>query len=272
MEQYIFPLNAGGGPAIPEPTVKVLGVENGAYSLLPHITYEEIIDVAKGDLITMNVDGTDRQFRVLKNVSGTVYEVLGLFNTTNSIKYNATSTTATFADGTEGQKYADSTLDTALNITWYGTLSANAKSAIVDKNIVQEMWYMSSAGNPDYVYRFSTSSNATISINEGATLSVGNRHIYALSLADVIEYLGVTPSMTSSDTTWTKESFLAMLFNASTHSETFGWFMDAVEDSSAVVEYRSSDGRLFATTATNSVSDCIPAFQIDLSKIPYTKV
>lgn len=276
MEQYIYPLSAGGGPEIPEPTIadngKVLGVQNGTYTLLTGITYEPYIDVAKGDLITMNLDGTDRQYRVLKNTDGTVYEVLGMFDSSSTVAFND-GTTDTFADGTVGRKYADGTLDTYLNTTWYGTLSSTAKNAIVDKNVIQDMWYNSNEGNPDYIGKLLSDTTYTMSLKSSATLTVGQRHIYALSVQDVLDYLEVTPSMTAATTTLLGASFNMLLWNTS-----------SAQSTSAAIWLRSAHaaGSQYACMASgytghfnydsNKSHYARPAFQIDLSKIPYTKV
>lgn len=61
---------------------------------------------AKGDIITMNLDGTDRQYRVLK-INGSIAEVVAMFEASNDIKFNAniplpcflTGTKITMADG-----------------------------------------------------------------------------------------------------------------------------------------------------------------------------
>ena len=88
----------------------------------------------KGDLITMNLDGTSRLYRVL-SVNGNVCKVLGMWDNFTS-KYNETSKTTNF-NGITAQKYEGSALDMYLNTTWYNTLSSEAKNAIVPENVVQ---------------------------------------------------------------------------------------------------------------------------------------
>ena len=80
---------------------------------------------AKGALITMNLDGSDRQYRVLKR-EGNVAEVLTMWDL--SVKpFNRD----------EENTYSGSDLDKYLNTTWYSTLNGEAKNAIVPKNIIQ---------------------------------------------------------------------------------------------------------------------------------------
>ena len=71
--------------------------------------------VPKGSLVKMNLDGTERQYRVL-SIDGNVAKVVAMYDTLTS-KYNNTSRTTTFGS-TTAQKYADSTLDIYLDISW----------------------------------------------------------------------------------------------------------------------------------------------------------
>jgi len=263
---------------IPVPTQqdvdKIVRVDNtGEYDLddCESMTEDEIamMFIEKGSILTMNLDGTDRQYRVLKKVGGTVVEVLTQFDPFGStaIKYNTTSTTAIFSDGSEGQKYENSDLDTAVNVTWYNTLTSTAKEAIVDKNIIQDMWYTNDAsGNPDY----RTVSRIT-SKKDGATLTVGSRHIYAPSIQDFIDYLEVTPEMTTSNTTWTADSLRAA-FGYSESSAYQYWFSSA--HASAVISSIYIGMNTCYPDDANATANMRvrPAFQIDLSKIQYTEV
>lgn len=79
----------------------------------------------KGTLITINLDGTDRQYRILKNVGSGVHEVLSMEDLDKSTYFN----------NNNENTYSGGELDTYLNTTWYNTLSDKAKTAIVPKNI-----------------------------------------------------------------------------------------------------------------------------------------
>ena len=236
----------------------------------PDMTDTEIdlLFIEKGAILKMNLDGTERSYRVLKNVSGSVFEVLGMFST-GSVAYNTTSTTDTFSDGTVGQKYAGSDLDTALNTTWYNTLSADAKEAIVDKNVVQDMWYSSGAGDPDYAYK-NVNEDKTISPKSGATLAAGSRHVYTIKTQDVIDYLEATPQMTTSNTTLTSANIKTMV--QGTGATLYAWLMTAAATpSGSAWNYMGETGKIDTGTVGNSRS-ALPVFQIDLSKITYTEV
>ena len=70
--------------------------------------------VPKGSLVNMNLDGTERQYRVL-SVNGNVCKVMGMWDDFTSV-YNSTSATTTFGS-TTAQKCEGSTLDKYLNTT-----------------------------------------------------------------------------------------------------------------------------------------------------------
>lgn len=235
----------------------------------------DMLFIEKGTILKMNLDGTERQYRVLKNVSGSVFEVLGMFSTGSVHFSSSQSSTDTFADGSVGQKYAGETLDIALNTTWYNTLSSAAKEAIVDKNIVQDMWRADGNGNPSYYGM--ESSQYRISLQSGATLAIGDRHVYALSVQDVIDYLDVTPQMHSYNTTLTGENLKEMFFG--TETAFTAWFRSAntsanpsVTDNVTGLRTSVQAPYIGTTWRGNSNTAAVPAFQIDLSKITYTEV
>ena len=142
----------------------------------------------KGDLITMNLDGTSRLYRVL-SVNGNVRKVLGMWDDFTS-KYNETSTTTNF-NGITAQKYEGSTLDTYLNTTWYNTLSSEAKNAIVPENVVQYCYkYYDEPNTPTYTYQYQydwNKSNYKNADNVG-NVTVGERNVFALDLKDIFDY------------------------------------------------------------------------------------
>lgn len=229
----------------------------------------DMMFIEKGTILKMNLDGTERQYRVIKKVGGSVFEVMGLFNAKTGIqlKYNTTSTTTTFADGTTGQKYTDSDADTFYNTTWYGNLSADAKAAIVDKNIIQDMWYRANNGNPIYVGIYGTNSQYNVSLKAGATLTVGDRHVYAPSMQDFIDYFEVTPQMTYQNTTLSEANIRSFL--GTTDNISF-WTRSAIAGFTDYVMYMGVSK--FSSQNATSTAAAYPAFQIDLSKITYTEV
>lgn len=220
----------------------------------------------KGDLILLDMtdSGTPQEYRVLKNVSGAVYEVLSMTNSTDSQQFTSS-----------GQTYENSDLDTHLNTTWYNGLSSTAKSAIVDKTFTQDSWYKNTSGNPDYegyYVSWGTTYQYQVSL---ANASFGNeitRHCYVLSVQDIIDYLEVTPQMTTANTTLTSANIWTMFYNQDTRPspDYYHWLRSAYPSSAYRVFYVVGNmGYLDYDAAYNSIS-VRPAFQIDLSKISFT--
>lgn len=217
--------------------------------------------VEKGQIITMNLDGTDKRFRVIKIVDGSIVEVLSMSNATNSA-YDTGNT----------HVYEGKSLDTYLNSSWYNTLNSTAKSAIVDKTFKQDSWCADTSGNPDYQGNYG-SNHYQISLNDASFGNEITRHAYAISIQDIIDYLEVTPQMTQADTTLTAENIWKMFWNdSSAHGGNYVWlrsaFISAFSQTFAFI-IRGDIGYLGGETANTS---CMvrPAFQIDLTKIEWT--
>ena len=241
-----------------------LEVDGTKYKIQAGIEYEEIL-AAKCDLLTMDLDGTSRQYRVIKMLSGSVAEVVGMANASDSQQFAAS-----------GQVYADSALDTYLNTTWYTALSESAKAAIVDKTFIQDSWYNDNSGNPDYSgYSGTTkpgSTSYTISLGSAMFGTEITRHVYALSVQDVLDYvldMSITDGQLQNYNIW------KMLWNDEvqhTGVDNYLWLRSANASLSSDAFY--VDGTYGATLKLNvaNARAVRPAFQIDLSKISFTKV
>ena len=221
----------------------------------------------KGDLITMNLDGTERQYRVL-SVNENVCKVIGMWDIFTS-KYNGTSTTTNF-NGTTAQKYEGSTLDTYLNTTWYNTLSSEAKNAIVPENVVQYCYkYYDEPNTPNkptytYQYQYDWSNLDYENADNVGNVVVGNRNVFALDLKDIFDYIGKVCI--------TSDEPMTMFWNSPTKVNKLIWLRSsyAGNSSRAWVVY-GNRGFLSGYTATNI---CVvrPALNLDMSKIQYTLV
>ena len=221
----------------------------------------------KGDLITMNLDGTERQYRVL-SVNGNVCKVLGMWDDFTS-KYNRTSTTTNF-NGITAQKYEGSALDTYLNTTWYNTLSTEAKNAIVPENVVQYCYkYYDEPNTPNtptytYQYQYNWSNSDYENADNVGNVIVGNRNVFALDLKDIFDYIGkvcITSNelMTMFWNSTTKVPKGLCLRSSIANNSTSAWFADG--------RY----GNLYFNAA--NVSYVVrPALNLDMSKIQYTIV
>lgn len=213
----------------------------------------------KGDLITIE----SKQYRVLK-ITKTVAEVLAMYN----------SATLKFDTSGSSNVYTNSSIDVYLSQTFYNSLSTTMQNAIVAKTFQQDSWYNGSNTSAIAKYNgtYETTNNYTVSLISttfGASIS---RKCYVLSCQDVIDYLEVTTSMGSADTTLTSENVWKMFWNQTTSpGSTYTWLRSAASGDSYfavnVVGY-------FGYLGYNSVGNAYavhPAFQIDLSKVEFTK-
>ena len=232
------------------------------------ITFQSAVTIpVKGDLITMNLDGTSRLYRVL-SVNGNVCKVLGMWDDFTS-KYNGTSTTTNF-NGITAQKYEGSALDTYLNTTWYNKLSSEAKNAIVPENVVQYCYRYYSGPNtpntPTYTYQYQnnwSNSNYDNADNVG-NVTVGERNVFALDLKDIFDYL--------EKVCITSDELMTMFWNSTNKVSKYMWLRSSYANNSnrawSVYGYY---GYLTYGAATNA-RIVRPALNLDMSKIQYTPV
>lgn len=225
----------------------------------------------KGNLISMDLDGNgDKQYRVLK-INGSKAMVLGMSDISTSQAYNTTSKTGTFTNGTTGQLYAGSDLDTYLNTTWYNTLTAAAKAAIVPESRTQYIYqYYDIPNTPNtptytYQYQYSWSGSDYDNANLTDSISIGDRNVFALDLKDIFDYFGKV-CITSNELMelWTNQTSavtakLWWVSSAYVGVADFAWDVDG------------DNGGLGYMDVTNARA-VRPAFTIDLSKIPFTRV
>lgn len=228
------------------------------------ITFGLVMPV-KGDLITMNLDGTSRLYRVL-SVNGNVCKVLGMWDDFTS-KYNETSTTTNF-NGTTAQKYEGSTLDTYLNTAWYNKLSSEAKNAIVPENVIQYCYKFYDEPNtpntPTYTYQYQWSKSDYDNADNVGNVIVGNRNVFALDLKDIFDYF--------EKICITSDELMTMFWNSTTKVSKYHWLRSSRAAGSGYVwSVDGGIGALRSFVATNS-HVVRPALNLDMSKIQYTIV
>lgn len=238
-------------------TSGIINLSSATGNVTINVVCEESQDiVTKGQIITMNLDGTDKQYRVLK-VSNTIAEVLSMSD----------ASTQQFASS--GQTYENGVLDTYLNSTWYNTLSATAKAAIVDKIFRQDSWYWNTSGNPVYQGKYSGNTAYQLSLGNASFGNEITRHAYAISVQDVIDYLEVTPQMTQADTTLTYDNVWTMFWNSTTTHSGNIWLRSAYASSASCAFFVGG----FRGYLNDSFADygfaVRPALTIDLSKIEW---
>ena len=221
--------------------------------------------VPKGSLVKMNLDGTERQYRVL-SVNGNVCKVMGMWDDFTS-KYNETSTTTTFGSIT-AQKYEGSTLDTYLNTTWYNTLSTEAKNAIVPENVVQYCYqYYNEPNTPNtptytYQYQYNWSGSDYKNADNVGNVTVGNRNVFVLDLKDIFDYIGKVCI--------TSDELMTMFWNSTTKVSKYLWLRSSSFGTSGYAwDVYGNFGLLNRGDATGS-RVVRPALNLDMSKIQYT--
>lgn len=188
-----------------------------------------------------------------------------------SQKYNATSKTGTFTNGAMGQSYVGSDLDTYLNTTWYNTLTSTVKAAIVPESRTQYMYqYYDEPNTPNtptytYQYQYNWSDLNYENVNLTDSILIGNRNIFALDLKDIFDYFGKV-CITSNELMelWTNQTSAVRgkylwLSSASADYPDGAWL---VSGPYGYLNYFDVD-LAFAVR---------PAFNLDLSKINFTKV
>lgn len=215
----------------------------------------------KGDIITMDA----KQYRVLKT-EGSVAEVLCMYDANNSIKFDS-------ASSGYNNTYAGKNIDIYCNNTFYNSLSATMKSAIVDKTFTQDSWerMISAPTESHYTGKYGPFTYYLTLVNAAYGSSI-TRHCYCLSVQDVLDYLEATTSMGESDTTLTDKNIWQMFWNVTTsQSDKYIWLRSASSSHSdyEFVVYGSSGD--LADLNLQYASAARPAFQIDLSKISWSK-
>ena len=221
----------------------------------------------KGDLITMNLDGTSRLYRVL-SVNGNVYKVLGMWDDFTS-KYNETSTTTNF-NGITAQKYEGSTLDTYLNTTWYNTLSSEAKNAIVPENVIQYCYkYYGEPNTPNtptytYQYQYNWNNSDYENADNVGNVTVGERNVFALDLKDIFDYFDKVCI--------TSDELVTMFWNSTTKVSKYPWLRSSYADYSESAWSVSGSSGAFSFDEVPYILDVWPALNLDMSKIQYTLV
>lgn len=221
----------------------------------------------KGDLITMNLDGTERQYRVL-SVNGNVCKVLGMWDNFSSV-YNSTSTTTTFGS-TTAQKYEGSTLDTYLNTTWYNTLSSEAKNAIVPENVVQYCYrYYDKPNTPNtptytYQYQYNWSDSDYENADNVGNVVVGNRNVFALDLKDIFDYMGKVCI--------TSDELMTMFWNSTAQVSKYPWLRSSFADNSRDAWSVFGDYGLLGYDDVNYFYVVRPALNLNLNQVEFTIV
>ena len=231
--------------------------------------------VPKGSLVKMNLDGTERQYRVIK-CNGNVAQVMAMYDTLTS-EWNADTSKTTTMGTLTVAKYDGSDIDIYLNTTWYNTLTSTAKAAIVPENVVCDAWYWGDTGDPDYTGTYGSSvpgtSNYTISKYAGGTLNIGSRNVFALRVQDVIDYLNDSSVQVDTTAILRNVNIWKMFWNDEVpHSGKYPWLRSSgAVDSDRAWSVNGNGGSLtYYGVYTSSVVR--PALNLNLNQIEFTIV
>lgn len=222
---------------------------------------------AKGSIVKMNLDGTERQYRVL-SVNGNVCKVLGMWDDFTSA-YNSTSTTTTFGS-TTAQKYEGSTLDAYLNTTWYNTLSTEAKNAIVPENVVQYCYqYYDRPNTPNtptytYQYQYNWSDSDYNNADNVGNVTVGDRNVFALDLKDIFDYFGKVCI--------TSDELMTMFWNSTAKVSKYLWLRSSRAGDSNRAWYVYGNSGALNHTRVDSSRVVRPALNLKLNQIDFSIV
>lgn len=236
--------------------------------ILPSDESEKVI-LAVGDVIS--IDGSEGLYRIVDR-RGMNYELLDIAGDETSM-FNIGSETIEFTNAMVGQKYADSLIDNLMS-TYYNSLPIDMKEAIIPQNIFQDIWYYGDDGEPIYqgVYNNGTERLYQLS-NALGTAEIGIRNCYALSIQEVLKYLGTTSDMSSDNTTLRYENIWKLFW--------FDQDVGTYQYPCLRTAYAKNSLRAFAVDGRNGSMNGIsydytfllrPAFVIDLSKVNYEKV
>lgn len=220
-----------------------------------------VVMPVKGDIITLD----SKQYRVLKT-EGTIAEVLCMYDANSSIKFDSASSGF-------NNTYAGKSLDTYCNNTFYSGLSAAMKSAIVDKTFTQDSWaYHDSVPTESHYTGKYGSYTYCLTLGNAAFGDSITRHCYVLSIQEVLDYLNATTSMGISDTTLINTNIWKMFWNQSTSpGSTNPWLRSADANTSDRAFYVDGSYGYLDNIRVAFAYEVRPAFQIDLSKIAWSK-
>ena len=221
----------------------------------------------KGDIVKLNLDGTEREYRVL-SMNGSVGKIVGMWDDLAS-KYNETSTTTTFGTIT-AQKYEGSTLDTYLNTTWYNTLSSEAKNAIVPENVVQYCYRYNDAPNTPntptctYQYQYNWSDSDYDNVDNVGNVIVGERNVFALDLKDIFDYIGKVCI--------TSDELMTMFWNSTTKVSKYLWLRSSSAGYSSFAWHVCGSNGSLSDYYVNYSRVIRPALNLNLSQVEFTVV
>lgn len=218
--------------------------------------------LVKGDIITLC---DNRRYRVIKLNENGVATLLSMFDI--DTVYAEKKEIVQFSRGLYGLSYSNSALDKNCE-KFYEELPEEIKKAIVPTEIFQtlyqwvdeiEEWQMYQYIQ-EYQYHWSRDCDYLVCAGE---VCVGERHAFALDISDVYEYVDKDSIFSSELNT--------MFFETEKETGNISWLRSTfVNYSDNAVNVHGSYGSFVDYYYSNQVR-ARPAFQINLSKVTWTK-
>lgn len=204
---------------------------------------------SKGLVVEMNLDGTWKKYKLLKNIQNDEWLVTALFacDTVSVLQNNWNGTPRPQKDALE---------------TWYSSLNSTAISAIKQQTAIQ---YASVLSNThDRPYKFTNANNSSYSITLGTTGNSYTLYVRPLLLEEVFEYLGITPNNT---TPYTSNDIKPIFEENSTPLVSNVCLFEMVLMYTYAFEITGNFD--IDITKSSTTLNIVPSFIIDLSQISY---
>lgn len=225
------------------------------------------VNVSKGDIIIID----EKEYRVLE-VNENEVKLLAMYDTVSVGFYSNDSDVYILTPRGEGIKYENSNIDNYLENEFYPSLSF--KDAIIPQNITQNIYVFndtvidaSAWGKAHFTP--STTKGGLYTVGKVASVSIGSRHVYALDVQDIIDYLDPEKISFRHTPTWTPQQFNTMFWNVDSSLESeYIWSRSACYGYYDCV-YLDGVYGVLSTIQYNYNTPVRPAFVIDITKVEY---
>ena len=218
--------------------------------------------LVKGDIITLC---DNRRYRVIKLDENGVTTLLSMFDIDTA--YAEEKEIVQFSRGLFGLSYSNSALDKNCE-KFYENLPEEIKKAIIPTEISQTMyqWFDEIEEWQMYTdvleYQYNWGRNCDYLVFAGEAY-VGKRHAFALDIRDVYEYVDKDSIFSSELNT--------MFFETEKEAGNVSWLRSAYVKFSTDAFIVSGGNGSFNIISYDNSNRARPAFQIDLSKVTWTK-
>lgn len=232
----------------------------------------------KGDIISMNLDGSSEQYRVL-SIDGSIAKVMTMFDLPES-RY----TLSGYASNTSYDNNPGCAVNNTCN-SFYEGMTTNAKAAILDTTLTQETWAWAdraSQSSTEFTGTYAAVDDVThrpytevycVTKQSPEHPGVFTRKCYAVAVKDILDYLECSYSDTAATTKLTHTNIFRMFYNSDTSiGDKHIWLRDSSSQYEAYCkELNGRDGNI-PELCYDHVLDNRACFSIDLSKVTFEKI